>query len=609
MSAVSAVFREPRILAHVIGAVASIESDLPLNRVEARIVQLCSVAAPALLQATSALWTQLEALWTHEHDGRAVELSGGTARVRCVRLLQSCALRLGSPDLAVDDDLAPVLTWFLRLRPCHVDLSVLLPRAVAHDALRIVRSALREAARDLRTLLADLRLSGVHLLHLARSPAMVRLLLAHDVALARAVDAAGCSALHSWCLEAHTSEALQSSLDASTSLVGSNQLSPFDDDDLAQMVARMADALPSAAWRQLVDSTAVVDERQMTPLQICVQRRLTAAAVELSARGADALATSDDSLSALELAAAQLADDASVLTLWRALLQPHTTTLTERELALLARTPVGAGGFAVVSRVQLNGRDCALKELRLAELRAARAASYLIKSFVSEVTLQLRFSRLDAFVPLFGVCIEDSSMAIAMAFMANGALSDALYGPTARPIPHTVNSFGARLGRGVALLHARHVLHRDLTTRNILLDADFGPRIADFGISRFISDAGSATMTQIGNVRWAAPEITRSERYSSAADVYQLALVIFEILTRQVPFANESNTAAAIAAARGDRPVVADLPWAQLLARAWHHDARQRPSAEQLAADCEALPQTAVPPVASRLPVVVEVSY
>jgi serine/threonine protein kinase len=595
-------------LFHVSCALATVVDDP--NRVEAQIAALCCAVAPLQLTGNSALWSALELAWTHEHD--RVQGLHSTARSRLRRLLAMCGKPRRPLCVSDDEDLALALTWFLRCRPRDVDL-LSLTVAVEHDALRNVRAVVRELGTDAAVaLLTQLPLVA----HLARSAAMIRLLLsvgAVGVGLASAVNAHGCTALHAWCLEAHTSAALRSSSEESASLVGSNQIAPFEDDDLQLMIGCTADLLAPHDWRTLVHQTAVVDERRLSALQICVQRRLWCSAMQLSQRGADALATSDDALSALEMTAAQLADDASVLDVWRTLLKPHTRILSARDIAALPRAPIGSGGFAVVSRVDFCGKACALKELRLSELRASRAAAWLVKSFISEVTLQLCFSRDSAFVPLYGVCVDDAScMSIVMAFMPNGCLSDRLYSACA--VPLTVNAIGARLGRAVAILHARHVLHRDLTTRNVLLDADWSPKIADFGISRFISDAGSATMTQIGNVRWAAPEITRSERYSSAADIYQLALVVFECLTRTVPFDALTQTQAAVAAARGDRPTLpaGAAAWLPLLGRAWHADPRQRPTAAMFAAECDALPHTAVPNATFSTPshtVTEEVSY
>ena len=80
-------------------------------------------------------------------------------------------------------------------------------------------------------------------------------------------------------------------------------------------------------------------------------------------------------------------------------------------------------------------------------------------------------------------------------------------------------------------------------------------------------------MTSIGPARWSAPELTRGERYSTAIDVYQLALIAYELATRRVPFDALDAAQAGVAAARGARP---ELPtsladdWRALLQSAWH---------------------------------------
>lgn len=81
--------------------------------------------------------------------------------------------------------------------------------------------------------------------------------------------------------------------------------------------------------------------------------------------------------------------------------------------------------------------------------------------------------------------------------------------------------------------------------------------------------------------RTAAPEVTRGERYSASADVYQLALVCYELATRALPFGALDSAAAVVAAARGERPSLpTTLPavWTQLLAVAWHAAPSTRPS-------------------------------
>ena len=109
------------------------------------------------------------------------------------------------------------------------------------------------------------------------------------------------------------------------------------------------------------------------------------------------------------------------------------------------------------------------------------------------------------------------------------------------------------VARGMAYLHGKGVIHRDLKSGNILLDKNWNAKIADFGISRIEEEmeiegtgatGGGVTpkdiMTQIGTPRWMAPEIIdREGRYTEKVDIYSFAMVMYEMITGRVPFEEE----------------------------------------------------------------------
>lgn len=129
-----------------------------------------------------------------------------------------------------------------------------------------------------------------------------------------------------------------------------------------------------------------------------------------------------------------------------------------------------------------------------------------------------------------------------------GDLSHALQGPTP---PNFFVSVATDIANGMAYLHKRGVLHRDIKPSNVLLDGNiqnktFTAKVSDFGVATTYAEETDANRTaETGTYRWMSPEIIRHESYSLKADVYSFAILCWQLLTREVPFANVSPLEAA----------------------------------------------------------------
>jgi len=104
------------------------------------------------------------------------------------------------------------------------------------------------------------------------------------------------------------------------------------------------------------------------------------------------------------------------------------------------------------------------------------------------------------------------------------------------------------LSNGMAYLHSRGVLHRDLKPGNVLLhgnvrSGDFAVKVTDFGVATEI-DAEERT-AETGTYRWMAPEVIRHEPYAEMADVYSFACLMWQLITREEPFEGLSQIEAA----------------------------------------------------------------
>ncbi|OQS04937.1 kinase [Thraustotheca clavata] len=90
--------------------------------------------------------------------------------------------------------------------------------------------------------------------------------------------------------------------------------------------------------------------------------------------------------------------------------------------------------------------------------------------------------------------------------------------------------------RGLLYLHTFDppIIHRDLKSRNVLMDSKTGTKLTDFGVSRAASEG---TMTSgVGTYQWMAPEIINGSHYTVAADVYSFGVLLSEFSTHKVPY-------------------------------------------------------------------------
>jgi len=132
--------------------------------------------------------------------------------------------------------------------------------------------------------------------------------------------------------------------------------------------------------------------------------------------------------------------------------------------------------------------------------------------------------------------------------------------------------------------HSPPIIHRDLNSRNVLLDKDMTAVVADLGLSRF-KDEQQMT-NAVGMLPWIAPEVFRGETYCEKADVYSFAMLLFELLTAREPHTSgpqeiTSVRFATLAAYNNHRPTLPSTVspfWCELIQSCWIADAKQRPA-------------------------------
>ena len=137
-----------------------------------------------------------------------------------------------------------------------------------------------------------------------------------------------------------------------------------------------------------------------------------------------------------------------------------------------------------------------------------------------------------AIVPVHDYGEDHASPYLVMRLMTGGTLRDRL--ETGPLLPAEAVAILQRICAALESAHSSGVIHRDLKPPNILFDGQGLAYLADFGVARLIES--SHTVTAIGTPRYFSPEQAHGLPVDARTDVYQMGVVLFEMLTGQVPF-------------------------------------------------------------------------
>jgi eukaryotic-like serine/threonine-protein kinase len=118
-------------------------------------------------------------------------------------------------------------------------------------------------------------------------------------------------------------------------------------------------------------------------------------------------------------------------------------------------------------------------------------------------------------------------------------------------------AYAIEISRALGAAHERQIVHRDVKPHNVLIDPEGGAKITDFGIARSLSEEGLTMAGRVlGTTDYVSPEQALGQPVTPHSDLYSLGIVLYEMLTGDVPFHGDSPVAVAMKHVREDLPDV-----------------------------------------------------
>ncbi|MBJ7348582.1 MAG: serine/threonine protein kinase [Thermoleophilaceae bacterium] len=204
---------------------------------------------------------------------------------------------------------------------------------------------------------------------------------------------------------------------------------------------------------------------------------------------------------------------------------------------------VGAGGMATVYRAldETLERQVAVKVLH----REFASDSDQLQRFDREAKAAAKISHAHI-VTVVDAGEEHGRPYIVFEYVKGETLKQRIKSVGRLPVTEAV-AYAIEIGSALVAAHANALVHRDVKPQNVLLDVDGHAKVADFGIARELENDGlTKTGRVLGTTDYVAPEQAMGEDVLGQSDVYSLGIVLFEMLTGEVPYKGDSHVAVAM---------------------------------------------------------------
>lgn len=187
-------------------------------------------------------------------------------------------------------------------------------------------------------------------------------------------------------------------------------------------------------------------------------------------------------------------------------------------------------------------------------------------------------------VEFLGIVKAKPTYYILTELAANGSLFQFLHKEKRRPTPEQTERWPMEIAKGMSYVHNLKVTHRDLKSKCVLLTDDWKIKLTGFASAK--EHDHTTIQTVGGTCRWMAPEVIRGDPVSMSCDLFSFGMIVLEIHTCELPYADVPEMMVNVRIATGQIPDIPDdccEPYlVKMLEQCWEEEPPKRPTFEEV---------------------------